>query len=311
MSAKPNNQPVNNSGSFEKGFIKECYAMTRYAIRSGKVLDEQKMAPLAEALKLPPTEWDWTDLLPSYNYLIQIIKPARPNTLIIFDDLQKSKSPLRLLGPLPIVQNFMLLAILSIIGMIGFSLFNEVNGEKMQLSMLEDSGLDQLLRILFLVSSAGVGASFSVLFKMNKYISNGTFNIRYNTSYTTQYVLGIVSGLLLSEVFVSLIEKDITEQQSALSGIQVLLKPIMAILGGYSASLVHQVLNKLVSTLEMLFQISKENKKDKQINDFEEQQKALFEEIYTLKNNLDENTSAKEIKEEIESLLKILTNKLK
>ena len=285
--------------------------MTRYAIRSGKVLDEQKMAPLAEALKLPPTEWDWTDLLPSYNYLIQIIKPARPNTLIIFDDLQKSKSPLRLLGPLPIVQNFMLLAILSIIGMIGFSLFNEVNGEKMQLSMLEDSGLDQLLRILFLVSSAGVGASFSVLFKMNKYISNGTFNIRYNTSYTTQYVLGIVSGLLLSEVFVSLIEKDITEQQSALSGIQVLLKPIMAILGGYSASLVHQVLNKLVSTLEMLFQISKENKKDKQINDFEEQQKALFEEIYTLKNNLDENTSAKEIKEEIESLLKILTNKLK
>ena len=85
---------------------------------------------------------------------------------------------------------------------------------------------------------------------MNNYIADGTFKVSLSFTYWARYVLGIVAGLLLSELLATLIEPNKIKEFGNTS---YLLKPILAILGGFSANLVYQILNRLVETVESLF----------------------------------------------------------
>jgi len=57
--------------------------------------------------------------------------------------------------------------------------FPKVNGSPDGFSLLKNSGMDLLLNELFLLSAAGIGASFSNLFQANLFVRNGTFDPVY------------------------------------------------------------------------------------------------------------------------------------
>lgn len=243
--------PVPQNETLRGSIYEECRVMFDYVLKNGKQIDAQLVAPLEQDEKT----LDSATLMGVYNYLADQVKPALPGTLILFAKNKASINRFKFLGPLPIVRQFMALCILSLVALIATSLSGMVDIENIQLSMLQGKGWSQALRFLFLTSAASVGAGFYALFEMNNYISSGTFDTKYSSTYWSRYVLGIVAGILLSELFVVFIEPSEQTQNTTgpLASATYLLKPILAILGGFSASLVYRILNRLISAVESIF----------------------------------------------------------
>lgn len=243
----------------KEDLLQECRVMISFAFSNGKSVDPSQIAVLHKE----NSQITGAELLPVYNYLVNLVKPATPGTLILFEQNRQSNKRFKFLGPLPIVRQFMLLCIFSLLALILVSLSPHVNTHTIQLSMLQGQGFDQVERLAFLLACASVGASFYALFKMNSYINQGTFNMKYSATYWSRFVLGLVAGVLLSELFVVFINPDVSSQEiaeqdgldegSMLNSANYLLKPILAILGGFSASLVYRILNRLIEAVESIF----------------------------------------------------------
>jgi len=127
------------------------------------------------------------------------------------------------------------------------------------------------VRLGFLLAAASVGASFYAVFRRTHFINEGTFDLKYSATYGSRYVLGLVAGILLSELFVVFIDtstqvvvdQHISEnaglsEKGILNTTRYLIKPILAIVGGFSANLVYRILNRIIEAIESLFKGSTE-----------------------------------------------------
>lgn len=231
----------------------QCQSLFSYALKEGHTLDDPKLSMLqgnAEDFK-----GTIDDLFSIYNYLVEVLKPVSPRIALAIEKTEHAPLYIKLLGPLPIVRQFTLLAILSLAAFIVTSLSEDINVKTIQLSILQGCGWGQVQRLIFLISCASVGASFYGLFRINSFLKKGDLDLNLVHTYWSRYVLGIVAGLLLSELFVSLIEPstESVNHDSPLNSAGFLLKPILAILGGFSADLVYTILSRLVETVESLF----------------------------------------------------------
>lgn len=295
--------------------------MLSFAISSGKSVDALQVAPLHK----DDGEINGQELLPVYNYLVNLVKPATPGTLVLFEKNRQSTKRFKFLGPLPIVRQFMVLCIFSLVALILVSLSPHVNAHTIQLSMLQGEGIDQMERLAFLLACASVGASFYALFKMNTYINQGTFNMKYSATYWSRYVLGLVAGVLLSELFVVFINPEISSDQltnkagldedTMLDSANYLLKPILAILGGFSASLVYRILNRLIEAIESIFKGSSteavhrmQQKMTMEAQENEQRIKSMAsQQILALKNDLVKNGADKAMLDKLDDTLGHLT----
>jgi hypothetical protein len=112
-----------------------------------------------------------------------------------------------------------------------------------------------VLNLSFLLAAAGLGACFAGLFQANRYIANSTFDPKYESSYWIRIVLGLMAGMILSE----LIPLDIFGgggAENSGSGVttstQALGKPVLALLGGFSAAAVYRIIARIIDALESL-----------------------------------------------------------
>lgn len=128
--------------------------------------------------------------------------------------------------------------------LISIGLSPHVNENTIIHGIMMNQGIELLLNLLFLLACAGLGASFSALFQANNYIASMNYDPRYDSSYWSKILLGLIAGLILVE----LLPTDIYQEGS----MKTFGKPALAILGGFSATLVHRVLQRLVDTLESL-----------------------------------------------------------
>lgn len=97
----------------------------------------------------------------------------------------------------------------------------------------------QYLAVIQLIFAAGVGAGFYSLWTAHKYIKNRTFDPQYNQLYLIRFVLGIVAGTILGYSMTDIFAGTAGQLQPSL----------LAIVGGYSADAVAQILQRLADTL--------------------------------------------------------------
>jgi hypothetical protein len=91
-----------------------------------------------------------------------------------------------------------------------------------------------------LVFGAGLGAAFFGLFNAHEYVKNRTFDPKYNSVYLIRFVLGVIAGLILGNLS-TLFSNNPTF---------VRLGPgVIALLGGFSAEAVNQILQRLVEIM--------------------------------------------------------------
>ncbi|MCW3081694.1 hypothetical protein [Segetibacter sp.] len=236
--------------------IEECFIMAKHSFSKGLAVNPRHLKGFDSLLNDPKQLVDnntesrselstfaFEDLVILHQHLSQIIAPAKPGSILLLEGDRKSKGILRFLGPVPLVQYLMLIAFLALIVLLSTGISPDVTEKSIGLSIFDGHGKAMLINLVFILAAAVLGATFSALFKVNRYISDQTYEAIYLSSYWIRFVLGIISGIILSE----LIPIDADSKSGMMA------KPLLALLGGFSAGVVYKLLMKLEGTVEALF----------------------------------------------------------
>ena len=256
---------------------RECEAMAQYALSTGRTVPVEVVERLDQALSAldaltaaaapgrcgvddsprvdttvasgPSAEMSpLASLSVAHGALAQIIAPATPEAV--------TRPLLYSMGPLPIGRQMLGLAILSVILLLGIALSEEINPVNMGKTMLTLSGYALFVKEVFLVSAASLGSCFQNLQKINVVISDGTYDPKFQSTYWTRWVMGVISGVILSQlVYVFLMPAPTTDAAAVPATIG---QPIFALFGGYSVDLVHGILSRAINTLGDFFRGSRD-----------------------------------------------------
>lgn len=199
-----------------------------------------------------------TQLAAAHLALAQLVAPASPGTLAFLQD-QKAKHPIGYaFGAIPLARKMLLIGIGSLIGLLAISLSSRINSENIRHSLLASQGISLLYVEMFLSFGALIGASLANLKRLEPFISNCTYSARYESSYWIRMVVGLISGIILSQ-FLTIN----TTHGSGAAGAESLdmEQPLLALLGGFSGEFVHNVLNHFVGVLNNIFGTNDANSK--------------------------------------------------
>jgi hypothetical protein len=204
----------------------------------------------------PPRAPDHLALLAAAHLeLTRLIAPARPGTLVLLMD-DRRRHPFRnSFGAVPMARTMLGIAVLSLVLLLGIALSKHVNAQNLTKGLLSLEGYPLLVNEVFLAAAAGVGASLANLKCLDRYISDCTYSQRYDGSYWTRLVMGLISGVVLSQLIYGALTGHLAPAaENDTNKILITLgQPVLALLGGFSAELVHDVLTHFITTIRYLF----------------------------------------------------------
>lgn len=301
--------------NLRKQIYMECRAMAEYALARGKLVPAEaiKSIEVFEAYSSfndeePPEslkEIDIADLVETHYLLVRLIDPATPQTVLLLDVEQETDGVFKLLGPVALVRQLMLTAIISLFIFIGLIASPYINEATLTGNVLSAHGISQLSCLVFYMSAAGLGGSFAALYKANDYISKGTYDPCYQSSYWIRLSLGIIAGLLLA-VLIS--EKSLEGEGMLSTGV---IRPLLGILGGFSADLLYTFLSKMVETFKSLFEGNSQNIIDAKAQEGRarlaslevDRRMKLAESIIQMQQQVDGETSPEAVKQQMKEIL--------
>lgn len=218
--------------------VQACEAMVRYALASGKPVPEPVVTTVQEAIEAsgdgaPPRDLD--RLVRAHTELVHIVAPATPRTILLLS--RERESRLAMLGPVRLVRHMLIVVIVLLVAFVLLATSPDVNHGSGDI--FTSSGLPLLLNELFLLTAGGLGAAFSSLFTASRYIKAGTYDPKHESTYWLRLILGLMAGLLLPALI-------------PMGDAGELSKPLLALLGGFSASVLYRILERLVQTVESL-----------------------------------------------------------
>jgi hypothetical protein len=283
--------PSRDFGGYFENWLRECRVMANHAFSEGKKvpLRTMKILELLERghrdgrnAEVSSADSDADEAIRStmerltyvHNELSMLVLPAVPKTIVLMADEAEKPMLLRFLGSVPLVRKMMATALLCLGGLVCTSLSTHVNSDSIRKTVFNSDGVELLFVFIFLLSAAGLGASFAGLFRVNKYIARGTYDPKYETSYWISFLMGLISGLILTQIL-TLDYIMNPEQQS--NSTQEAMKVTLALLGGFSADLVFNILNRMVETVSSF--VHPEKRADKEAFDQETDSKSLLKMI--------------------------------
>jgi hypothetical protein len=233
---------ISQGSELRQRVTEEVQAMALYAMGAGLPL------PAGVLLAYEAQEVNVERLAQYHATLSQLIYPSTPRAVLELYREEKRHPRLSHLVPVSIMRHMLFVACASTAVLLLTSLSPTLDQKVMQQDLIEGSGLTLLLSEIFLIAASAVGSSFAALFKLNRNVSEGTYDPRDASSYWVQLVLGVISGLLLSKLFFHHLQKDHADLMTS-----SLNQPLLALLGGFSSSLVYRVLTRLLAAVESLF----------------------------------------------------------
>lgn len=249
------------------------------------------------------------ELIRVHESLARLVEPATPRTILLLDMEQEVSGFWKYFGPVAMIRHMMVAAIISLGLFVLIGLSEDVNSTVGEMkSILDYHGVELLKNLCFYLAAAGLGGSFAALYKANSYITKGTFDPTYQTSYWIRFLLGLISGLVLSIILSEKAFKGVEEGGLLEPGI---IRPLLAMLGGFSANLLYTVLSRLVETLESLFAGStksiidaqKQEAKNLVANDKVKVNMRMASNLMKAQQELDGITSPEKVREKLNQLI--------
>jgi hypothetical protein len=297
--------------------LEECYAMVKHLSSYGKDIPTDSVFLLqCEATDLSSLEVSGQEILKLHRSLSKKVAPASPKTIWLLCKESNKSQLLKFLGPVGLVQRLMLTALVSLLVFIVTSLTKDINITSIGESIYDQSGVQLLIVMIFYLSAASLGASFSNLFQANSYIVNNNFDPKYESSYWTRYVLGIIAGIMLAVVIPVPEEAATNTGETTIAQLADASRPLLSMLGGFSASLVYRIMFRLVYAVESIF-IGKQSEETERklanlqtANDIElENNKQQFvNKLLQLKGQVNDGKSAQEIDHKLQQIIAELTS---
>lgn len=271
--------------------VRECEAMVEHALTSGLTVPVEVLQRLDDALSSdsePPNpdpvvraaassnvgtelansakslrKSALISLAMAHSALALIIAPATPGTVRLLADERANHPILCSFGPLPVVRRMLGLAVVSLCALLAVNMSDQIGPQTFSKNLLELSGYQFLLAETFLLSAASLGSCFANLQKVNAFVSDGTYDPKFQSTYWTRWVMGVISGIVLSQlVYDVLFQNHATGSPSAVVPAS-LGQPILALLGGYSFDVVYGILNHTIDTIRRFFLGDREGPEEK------------------------------------------------
>jgi hypothetical protein len=185
---------------------------------------------------------DYNTLSVAHMQLAKLVAPARPGTIRTLEE-EKNSGFGRFIGPIRLVRYLLMFAVVFLILFVVVATATNAGTESTH-AATDPRGWTSVFVVLYLFSAAGLGATFAALWRVNSYVEQRTYDRSYDASYWILIVLGLIAGLILALVI----------PVKSVAGQPQLAKPLLALLGGFSASAVHRILDRLVGAVESLVQ---------------------------------------------------------
>jgi hypothetical protein len=301
--------------SLDSQLLDECEAMARFALRHGVLVAPEAIAELARlsARSRARRSEDLDDepdarrtLAAIHGKLSTAIAPATPHAVVLLDAHYRRPHPLSWLGPVPLIRLLSLAAIGFLVAVMATGLSPEVSAKNIEQGFLDASGASLLWNTLFLIFCAGLGASFAALFQAHRYIADATYDPRYDASYGARLILGVIAGLILVEM----LPRDLF----ANGGMRSFGKPALAMLGGFSATAVHRLLQRLVDTLDALVkgdpasgaQAKRDAERAQTAHTRTQMQSEIAASLVELQQTLDESSSTEDVRRRLAALTRTM-----
>lgn len=240
---KRDGEPKLYSDSLYEELAFECDAMIRYALGRGRDVTPAIVETVASALGELGTKPPITKLAKAHRKLALIVAPAEPRSLRLLHELA-GRDPGRAWFRMSLPRNLTMVAILAIVVVLAVGTSPDISADPDAGNPMVSNGATLLLNQLFFLSIAALGSCFHGLFTVKRYIVAGTFDPSYAPTYWIRFLLGVMSGLILA----SLVEVDES------SSLHAIARPVLALVGGFSAAVVHRALERLVMTVDNLLQ---------------------------------------------------------
>lgn len=299
--------------SLYRQLILECVAMAKYAFASGKKVSgdaieklekhiEARAVVSAQQTPSPSSLYkaDIKQLVDVHNQLSKVVEPAKPRTILLLEREKNKNAFFNFIGAVPFVRRMALASFISLLSFVIISLSPDINADPNTWDLFRSSGIKLLLKELFLLCAAGLGASFTALFKANRYIVKGTFDPTYESSYWIRFLLGIIAGMIMATMI------PIEKTSQADFG-----KPLLAMLGGFSADFVYRVIERLIETLNSLIRgdsskiagAKEEHQKARLLKDQVQSRQQMTTQLVKLQQEMESGANPDELKQKITKMM--------
>lgn len=209
----------------------EFNMMLRYVLSEGLVIDDKTRSLIAQ-LQQEPEAPHFDTLMEAHGALSKIIAPATPLSL---EATEPAPGWFGSLKRPPLVRAMIVIAVIAALGFVYTS--------------LETQNL--IVARLNWTFAAALGAVFYVLFTVHGYVKDRTFDPRYNSLYVIRFCLGVLAGLILAIVLENWLLSNNTANTNSTNGFDIrsVGAAVIALLGGFSAEAVYQILQRMVEIL--------------------------------------------------------------
>jgi hypothetical protein len=185
------------------------------------------------------------DLINAHNLLCKNVAPATPKSIEFTKKLHQEGESKSLINKLPLVRNLIILAIMFLIIFIITGVSPDVNNNSLDKGIMNNQGLPLLLNLGYLASVSGLGVLFYLLKDVSAAVKKGVLLPEESIEYMAQIVLGIIAGLILSEVL-SLYLTDPNQ-------VNLFNKSILALIGGFSSDAIFSILQGVINRIKSIF----------------------------------------------------------
>jgi hypothetical protein len=185
------------------------------------------------------------NLINAHNLLCKNVAPATPKSIRFTKKLNQENDGKSIFHKLPLLRNLILLAIFFLVAYIATGMSAQVNNDSLDKGMMNNSGVPLLLNIVYLGSVAGLGVLFYLLKEVNEALQSGCLIPENAISYITQIILGIIAGLIMSEI----IAFYTTDPQK----INLFNKSVLALIGGFSSDAIFSILQGIINRIKNIF----------------------------------------------------------
>lgn len=283
----------------------------------GKLKNKQKNFLSAEDLDF--SEMDMANLTNIHSELSRTVAPATPFTLLFLQtDAENSFGSFRVFGSVPLLRRLLLMAIFCLLAMLSYAFIPDapaIIGNP----LLSNEGVNLVLAVVFRLAAAGMGASFFALYKAKGYVANKTFDPDYEGTYWTEFFLGLLAGLIFSTLLdgqSSAVGESLNAVSSGSEG-TMLGKIVLALLGGFSSTVVYEFLNKTVQALASIFKADPKKVIDSEVrniranieNSFAKKRQTVLSHLSELQSDIFTGDFSKEgMSERVRNLMDDLTD---
>lgn len=219
----------------------EINNMISYAVHNGIIINTE-ICSLVQNSSVD-------DLINAHNLLCKNISPATPKSIYYFKKIYEDGQTKSLFSKIPLVRNLILLSIFFLLIFMTTGLSPLVNNKSLNEGILNNNGVSLLINLGFLSSISGMGVVFYLLKTVSSSIKKGTLVPEDSIYYIALIILGLISGLLLSEV--------VSPYDPSSDGLNTFNKGLLALIGGFSSDAIFYVLQGIISKLKSLFSVSK------------------------------------------------------